>query len=128
MMQRGWKMKSKALFVSLLLFLSFLVILNVRGQQKSKWQGTITREDGLVIVKNPIEPMYEEDVFSIEEELTIGKIKGSKEFIFSEVIDLDVDDKERILVLDSKEFNIKIFDKSGKYINTIGPIIQNGRL
>jgi len=120
MMQRGWKMKSKALFVSLLLFLSFLVILNVRGQQKSKWQGTITREDGLVIVKNPIEPMYEEDVFSIEEELTIGKIKGSEEFIFSVVIDLDVDDEERIFVLDSKEANIKVFDKSGKYINTIG--------
>ena len=109
MMQRGWNMKSKALFVSLLLFLSFLVILNVRGQQKSKWQGTITRENGVVIVKNPIEPMYEEDVFSLEEELTIGEVK-----------DLDVDDEERIFVLDSKEANIKVFDKSGKYINTIG--------
>jgi len=102
MMQEGWKMKSKALFVSLLLFLSFLVILNVRGQQKSKWQGTITRENGVVIVKNPIEPMYEDDVFSIEEELTIGEINGSEEIIFSEVKDLDVDDEERILVLDSK--------------------------
>ena len=64
--------------------------------------------------------MYNEDVFSLKEELIIGKTKGSEDFIFSEVRDLDVDTKERIFILDYKEANIKVFDKSGEHINTIG--------
>jgi len=37
--------------------------LSARDAQKTHWQGTIQEVDGLVIVKNPKEPMYSQDVF-----------------------------------------------------------------
>jgi hypothetical protein len=108
-------MKKSIFFIPviLLLFISW-------NKQKAEWKGSIEVVDGVTIVKNPKEPMYGEEVFSIEEEFIIGKTKGSEDYIFSEVRDLDVDSEGRIFVLDYKETNIKVFDKSGKHVNTIG--------
>ena len=36
-------------------------------KQKAEWKGTIEEMDGVTIVKNPKEPMYGEDVFSLED-------------------------------------------------------------
>lgn len=108
-------MKKSIFFIPviLLLFISW-------NKQKTEWKGNIEVINGVTVVNNPTKPMYNEDVFSLKEELIIGKTKGSEDFIFSEVRDLDVDTKERIFILDYKEANIKVFDKSGEHINTIG--------
>ena len=89
-------------------------------QQKAKWKGTIEEVDGVTIVKNPKEPMYGEDVFNIEEELALGNKEGLEEYMFSEIIDVAVDDEENTYILDSKEAHIKVFNKSGEYLRTIG--------
>jgi hypothetical protein len=76
--------------------------------------------DGVTIVKNPLEPMYDEDAFSLEEELSIGEAEGKEEYMFSELRQIEVDEDDRIYILDQEEEHINVFDKEGKYLRTIG--------
>ena len=89
-------------------------------KQKIEWKGTIEEKSGVVVINNPKEPMYGEDVFVLEEELSIGEAGQGEEYMFSEVRSLAADDEGRIYVLDSKEKHIKVFDKEGKHIKTFG--------
>ncbi len=113
-------MKNKTNVISIILFLSSFIILASNGQQKAKWSGMMEEVDGVMIVKNPKEPMYGEDIFSLAEELSIGKAKGREEYMFSQIRSIAVDKKERIYVLDTKEAHVKVFDKNGDYIKTVG--------
>lgn len=113
-------MKSKTNIISTVLFLSVFVMLISCQKQKAEWKGTIEKENGVTVVKNPKEPMYGEDVFSLEEELSIGVKEGRVEYMFSEIVTIAVDDEERIYIADRKETHIKIFDKDGVYLITIG--------
>jgi len=88
--------------------------------QKTEWQGTIEVVDGVTVVKNPKEPMYGEDVFSLEEELSIGVAEGAEEYMFLNAREVVVDNRERIFVSDLRGVHIKVFDKFGNYITTIG--------
>lgn len=74
----------------------------------------------MIIVKNPKEPMYRENVLELQEDLSIGDAVGREDYMFSEIVSVAVDEEERIYVLDSKEVHIKIFDKNGIYLKTIG--------
>ncbi len=61
---------------SVILALSILILFSTCRQQNEDWQGTIEEMDGVTVVKNPKEPMYEEDIIKIEEELAIGEAGG----------------------------------------------------
>jgi hypothetical protein len=113
-------MKFKTKVMSIALFLSVIILLVSCGKQKTEWKGTIEEVDGVTVVKNPKEPMYGKEVFSLEEELSIGEAEGRKEYMFSEIGTLAVDDEERIYISDWKETHIKAFDKDGAYLMTIG--------
>lgn len=113
-------MKAKNLAVLILLLISVLITSVSCEKQKSEWKGTIEEVDGFKVVKNPKEPIYGEEVFIIEEEFSIGEAQGTEEYVFSQIIDIEVDEEENIYVLDFKEANIKVFDKSGEYVRTIG--------
>jgi hypothetical protein len=113
-------MRLKSLIVSIPLFLSILMLCISWIKQKAEWKGTIEEKNGVTVVKNPKEPMFGEDIFSIEEELSIGAAKEKDEYIFSQIRDIDVDNEERIYVLDVKEAHVKVFDNKGEYIKTIG--------
>lgn len=106
---------SMSMFV---LAISFFVL--SCGQQKDRWQGTIEEVDGVTVIKNPLEPMYDEDVLELEEELSIGEAEGREEYMFSRVFSIVVDDLENIYVSDLLEAHIKVFDKNGQYLKTIG--------
>lgn len=90
------------------------------SSQKTEWQGTIEEVDGLSIVKNPLEPMYGEEVFNLEEELSIGESEGQEEYILSIINSLAVDDEENIYVLDMQLKKVRVFDSKGQYLRTIG--------
>jgi hypothetical protein len=113
-------MKSKIATFFIALFLSASLMLVSCGKQKTEWKGTIEEENGVIVVKNPKDPMYGEEVFSLEEELSIGEVGGREEYMFSEIGTLAVDDEERIYVSDRKETHIKVFDRDGVYLMTIG--------
>jgi len=113
-------MKNNIKIVSIVLFLSIFIMLISCQKQKSEWKGTIEEVDGVTVVTNPKEPMYGEDVFSLEEELSIGSAEGREEYLFYQVRGITVDEDERIYVLDLKEAHIKVFHKTGEYLKTMG--------
>jgi len=113
-------MNNKTKVVPIIISISIFMMLISCQQQKAEWKGTIEEVDGVTVVKNPKEPMYGEDVFSLEEELTIGEAKGPEEYMFSQIIDVGVDDEESIYILDFLEAHIKVFNKSGEYLRTVG--------
>ena len=113
-------MKTKTKIVSVVLFLSIVILFISCGKQKTEWQGTIEKHNGVTVVKNPKDPIHREDVFSLEEELSIGEKEGKEEYIFSYITDIGVDEEERIYIIDSKESHIKVFNRMGEYIKTIG--------
>jgi len=113
-------MKSKTAIIPIVLFLSVIIMLVSCGKQKSGWKGTIEEVDGVTIVKNPKEPVYGENAVSLEEELSIGEAEGRKEYMFSRIGNITVDNEENIYVLDRKESHIKVFNKQGEYLRTFG--------
>jgi len=72
------------------------------------------------VVKNPKEPMYNEDVFSLEEELTIGKTREGEEPVFIGITGIKVDSEGNIYVLDGRARKVLVFDKDGKHIRSFG--------
>ena len=107
----------KNIKIGLTLFLIFTFFFC--SSQKYQWQGTIEEVDGVTVVKNPKEPMYGEDVFSLEEELSIGESVGPEEYILSIINSVAVDDEENIYVLDMQLIKVRVFDSKGQYLRTI---------
>jgi len=103
--------------IVLILLAIFLVSCS---KQKTEWAGTIEEVDGVVIVKNPIEPIYGEEAFSLEEELVIGETEGKEEYMFQSIYALDVSDIGDIYVFDFKAQHILVFNPDGEYLRTIG--------
>ena len=85
-----------------------VLIFSTCKSRASHWRGTITEEDGMIVVKNPKELMYGEEVFSLEEELSIGEGEETEEYMFSQMSDIAVDAEENLYVLDSEQAPIKI--------------------
>jgi hypothetical protein len=76
--------------------------------------------DGVTVVKNPKEPMYGEEIFEIEEELSIGVAEGAEEYMFQDAREVVADNSDRIFVSDFRSVHIRVFDKFGNYVTTIG--------
>ena len=113
-------MKNKSFIFPTMVFLWMIFVFASPGLQKAKWKGTIEKIDGVTVVKNPKEPMYGDDVFHLEEELSIGKEGKGDEYIFSDIRDIDVGEEGKLYILDINEALIKVFDKTGKYVKKIG--------
>ncbi len=103
----------------------FIFLLASCSPQKIKnegsvWEGTIETIDGVIIVKNPKEPMYGEDALFLEEELTIGEAKGREEYMFQSLYSLAVNDNGDIFALDTIAKHVKVYNREGLYLRTIG--------
>lgn len=103
-----------------ILSLTCLFILVSCNQQKTEWKGTIEELDGVTVVKNPAEPLYGEDAFLLDEEIPIGVAAGKEEYIFSQISGIDVDREGNIYLIDALSAHIRVFDKDGQYLRTIG--------
>ena len=113
-------MKNKFKVISIVLFLSVLIMTVSCRKQKAGWKGTIEEKNGIKIVKNPKKPMYGNDIFSAEEDLKIGEVEGEKNYMFSQIRYLAIDNDENIYVADVKETHVKVFDKNGEFLRVIG--------
>ena len=100
----------------------FLILLTSLSCSKSvtEWKGTIEEIDGVLVVKNPKEPIYIKEVFSIQEELRIGTQEGEEEYMFNQVRGVDVDTEGNIYVLDSQSVKVSVFDGNGRFLRTFG--------
>ena len=90
------------------------------AQQKPQWKGSITKEGDITVVKNPKEPMFREPIITLKEELTMGGGKAQVESTLSKARGIAVDDDGNIYVGDAQQACIKVFDKAGAYLRTIG--------
>jgi hypothetical protein len=108
----------KKLFMILPLVLLFCFTFSCQDQ--AEWRGTFEEEDGVMVVKNPKEPIYGPEVFNLEEDLIITNEAGEEEYMFQDIQNLAVDDEENIYVSDMKAAHIQVFDKNGEYVRTIG--------
>lgn len=109
--------KSKQFFI----FFAFLVIvfLIASTHQENKWQGTIEEENGIRVIKNPIEPLYGEIAFELEEDLSIGN-ESDDNYMFYRVFDVCADEAGNIYVLEFGNYRVQKFDRNGKYLKTVG--------
>jgi hypothetical protein len=113
-------MKNKTLIFSIIILLFATIIFISCKQQKSEWKGTVEEVDRVTVVKNPKEPMYGEEIFEIEEELSIGEAEGAEEYMFQDARKVVADNNDRIFISDFRSVHIRVFDKFGNYVTTIG--------
>ena len=107
-------------FISFIIIVSVLFVSFFTSQKNPQWKGKIEYEDGIEVIKNPKQPMYGEDVFSIDEDLSIGVAEGKNEYVFFHLSYLAVDDQETIYAMDQGEKLVKVYDKKGNFLRTIG--------
>ena len=82
------------------------------------WPGSISDENGVTVVKNPVEPLYSPDALTLEEDLTIGAVDGPEEYMFQQLRSIAINDDEEIYVLDYGAKNVKIFNTEGEHVRT----------
>jgi hypothetical protein len=106
----------------LIIFIGLIILYSgISCQKKGKSrEGTIQEKDGVLVIKNPGEPLNKPDVFFLEEDLCITSEEMDKEFIFQDLYDLVVDEDENIYVSDMNAAHILVFNKIGKLIRIIG--------
>ncbi len=112
-------MKNKTKVISIVLFISALMMLVSCQQQKTEWQGTIEEVDGVTVVNNPKESYYGELILDLEEDLVIGR-EDDGNYQFYQANDLAVDSGDNIYVADGGNSRVQKFDKNGNYILTVG--------
>lgn len=103
-----------------IVFLLFFAVVGAKEKEQPKWKGSIEKEGGVIIVKNPKAPIFNQEMIRLEEEFSIGEREGRPEYTFSDITNVAVDEKERLFVLDYKESQVKVFDQKGTYLLTIG--------
>lgn len=103
-----------------LLFFGIIVLSTfLGGTQQSEWKGKIEYENGIQVIKNPMEPLYGEITFELEEDLLIDDKEGI-DYFFEWPCDLNVDSNGNIYVCDQRQHKVYVFDKLGNYLKTLG--------
>jgi hypothetical protein len=120
MNNRGWEMIINFAGIRAGTIILPLIFSAFLADQKSQWKGTITKEGDVIVVKNPREPLYKDNILTLKEELSIGGAAAEVNYALAQVRNLVVDDDENIYINDQKEVHIKAFDNNGKYLRTIG--------
>lgn len=113
-------MKSKTRLVSIVLFISATILLVSCRQQKAEQQRTVEEVDGVMVVKNPGEPIYGEFTFNLMENLSLGGNPNDDNYYFPRRASLAVDDRGNLYVLDRGNFRVQKYDSSGHYLATLG--------
>ncbi|MBA7693533.1 hypothetical protein ES703_102119 [subsurface metagenome] len=111
-MRTFFKVILAMLFIVLIMTISF-------RDKKTKWKGAIEEEYGVTVVKNPKKPIYRNNVFSLKEDLALGKKERNEEHMFFLLTDMDADSSGNIYVLDSEDVNIKVYDQKGRFLTVI---------
>jgi hypothetical protein len=115
------KKKIKIQFILFAAFIISILLLSASSQgQKAAWKGKIETENGIKVVKNPMEPVFGEFAFQLQEDLSIGGNPNDDNYYFPKGASLSVDDQGTIYVIDVGNVRIQKYDKTGKYVQSIG--------
>ncbi|MFB0566106.1 MAG: NHL repeat-containing protein [Candidatus Aminicenantaceae bacterium] len=110
--------------IAVLTVIVFIILLSSscskeKKREPSQWKGTIEEENGVKVVKNPVEPIYGEISLELEEDLSIGN-EEDENYMFYRVSEINVNSNGNIFVLDTGNQRIQKFDRDGSYLQTIG--------
>jgi len=89
------------------------------GIQNAAWKGKIVTENGIRVVLNTADPVYEDVSLDFAEDLRIGK-EGDAQAQFYRVRDVAADGHGNIYIDDMSNNRIQVFDPKGGYLRTIG--------
>lgn len=93
------------------------------GKHGGEWQGTIEVENGMTVVRNPAEGIWDlqgRPGLSLVKERQIGALDGPAELTFAGISDIAVNSSGEIYIADRRLAEIRKFDKDGKHILTFG--------
>ena len=97
----------------------FLFSVYVCANQGKQWIGSVKKEQGVIIVRNPQKSLFSADYLEFEEELLIPESDG-KNYIFVKLSSLVLDENNNIYVLDSTEAKIIVFNEHGNFLQSFG--------
>ena len=109
----------KRCFMVCFALICFFLVATSNIAQKLEWKGKIEYEDGIKVVKNPGEPLHGRIDWKLEQELSIGN-EADDRHVFNFPFYVAVDSQENIFALVAKEFEIRKFDKGGKFLARAG--------
>lgn len=96
------------------------VLVQVIIAQRAEWKGKIETENGIKVVKNPKDPLCGEIKFELQEDLSIGNENDDNYFFPKGVWRLNEDNDGYIYVADVGNCRVQKYDRTGKYVQTIG--------
>jgi len=88
------------------------------------WQGEIRNINQVKFINNQDIPFKGFKEYVLKEVLSIGTTKVDSNYTFSRIVDLDVDKKGNIYILDYGYKHIQKYDRMGKYLLTIKPEVD----
>ncbi len=97
-----------------------IVAVSVTSIAQIRWKGSVVKEGDVTIIKNPKEPIYKGSILELKEDLSLGGPAAQGDYAFGRVQTFIVDGSGSIYVLDRMNFNIKVFDLSGRCLRTFG--------
>ena len=117
--------KSRRGIMSLFKHLSLFIVLALmffgcKKTPEQKYQATSEVIEGVRVVSNPNFPRDGIIQDLLEEELSIGLAEGPEEYMLNRPFDVQAADDGTIFVLDWGDICIKVYDKDGQFIRTIG--------
>jgi len=117
-------LKDKNLINLTILFFSLLLFFVSCEKQKAEWKGTVEEVDGVTIVKNPKEPVYEGEILTLEEEFIIDTEEDEiAKRGLTKIVNFAVSSEGEIYFQydqSSPEYHIFKFDRNGNYVSRFG--------
>jgi hypothetical protein len=92
----------------------------VSCSKKVEYPIRIEIENDVKIITNPDYPKYSNLNYNLKEELSIGVEDGDENYILNRPHEIEVAANGSIFILDWGDINIKLYNKNGKFIRTIG--------
>jgi hypothetical protein len=90
--------------------------------RREAWQGEVdTLQSGAVVVRNPEVGIWTEaTAWRVTEDVRIGSVQDSGPALFGRIISVAVDPRQRVYILDAYAQEVRVFDRAGQYLRTIG--------
>lgn len=91
------------------------------GAGSDAWEGTISDSAGVAVVANPETGLWQPgEGWTVREDLTIGQVEGDAGYLFGSIAGLCVSSTDDVLVVDRQAATVRVFDRDGVLIRTLG--------
>ena len=109
-------MKKQIKLISLLIF----IFLAISCSEESSYPVRTEIIDEVKVITNPEYPRDGQVTYQLEEELSIGEEEVDENYLFYQPLSVKASKDGSIYVLDERDICIKVYDREGKYLRTVG--------